>query len=620
MQATDFRVLVDAYKSALMANAVARFLQHPKVQSVSPITLEEARKIAEKELLAGQAAKSIAQSSRPAPSQTSAAEPPPNSTTTETSDPGSIVPSPAGAVVQNVSPPESTAAESVRAISPLDRVGLAIAEAYRKHGLDVHYEPPACSRGLRCNRFTFRKALGVLFSKLEKCEEVLSHAGFDPHLPVTFRPLPNDRFEIHIPRPPEQWKSCNLFDYLTGFKEASQHLSSGRPAKFFQTLRQSFGVKPGDDLKARLAIDLDGLPIDLNLNVGAIFVGAPNMGKSTGIETIGEGLCLAYPPEWLNIYIISYKNGSALTHLEVFPHVKRILTNHNSSPEELLLLFEELRTDQERYGKTITGAGYSKIQEYNEQHPDAPIPWTVILDDEAALTKKAINSLKKNESLQDIVERWMQNNLNTLADCVFDEILSFWRASGGIYIGGTQYPRGDRAWDKSVRMCFGSSAIYQCSPDAAKMALEAENARTRYWINMAPNLYPGGDCIINDNGTFYRGQTLRIPPADKKNLMYFASQAWGKQSPQASERSLLPTVKQQPTRSENQAAWERVHQVLQREGNQISINKMLEAAYGAKGPKSSGYYKPKLVELLRSVGQNEWANWVERGGQNANAS
>jgi hypothetical protein len=620
-----FRNLVDIYTTAVTTNSVDVVDCNEKIQRVPQEIRAQALQLAQQRVEQAHSAALARRSPQPPLNPLPIGDPPsavPLPSMAPDVSATAIIKSPSTAV----SLPEVTIegehtddgendGENDKDQAGLTRIGKLLEQGYRAMGMNVAFES-ACDQGLRCNRYVLRKPVSAPFLKLQKCEDVLSNAGFDPHIPITFRPLPHNKFEIHIPRAREEWRSCNLFHYLPGFSEASVHLKQGDYLGFFETVRRNIGVQPWDDLQARFAVDLDGDSLNLMLSLSAIFAGAPGMGKSVGIETVAESLCLAYPPEWLEIYCIDFKGGKSLKKMQAFPHVKRVLTSRDATGETVIRLFDELRQQRLAREQDIAAAGCADIREYNRHHPKRPIPWMVVLDDEAAITKKEINAAMKSEVLQDSIEYWMGHGLSTLADCIFNEVFSLWRSDGIVYVGGTQYPRGDRAWDKAVRMCAGSSVAYQCSPESAKMVFEAENARTRHWMAMAPNLYPGGDCVINNSGQFCRAQTLWLPPDDQRRLLYFAQQAWGTAT--VNQEPLLPPVQSQPQpRSQAEQVWQRIQAAIDREGDQISINKMLQAAYGSKAVSGSGHYKPKLIQALRQVGQTRWAEWVERGGKHA---
>lgn len=610
MQSNSDLNVVDASIRQTLPNLPPELLEHSKQLAMQAIQQQQAQQ----QQRAAKAVETIATQ----PTQSGITPTPPASAELQTAPPGNIQATPATNPVHKpirseVSDPE-TFTETIRPASRLDGIGELMAEAYRNRNLSVTYED-ACDKGIRCNKFIFKKPPSLEFSKLENYKEVLSHAGFDPLAQVIFRPLPNDRFELHIPRPRDQWRVSNLLCYFKGYNEALKHWKAGRYQAFFDTLRKGENVHPGDDLKALHSVDLNGNPIYLDLTTGVIVVGAPKMGKSISMETVLTYLCLAYPPEWLRAYLIDFKDGKTFGKFSVFPHVQEILTNHNTpSPQDLIDFFEERRRERSEIGKKIAAAGLSNIQQYNRKFPDNPIPWTVIFSDEVAVIKRFMNSPLEEDGKR-----------TNAADETYYEGLSLWRSDGITFVSGTQYSNANLAFDPATRMCHGSGIAHRCSATGAAMAFSEDGSDE--WIKMCPKLFPAGDCIVKNDGEFTRGQALWLNPEQQEMLLYAAERVYGDRStptvaglppitqslPQSSPQTpKLAEADQVPKLSEtDRRAWERIQAVLKRPDR--SVNKLIDAAFGNGKAKSFSTYKPELVNLLHRIGQSQLADAVEKG-------
>jgi DNA segregation ATPase FtsK/SpoIIIE, S-DNA-T family len=152
---------------------------------------------------------------------------------------------------------------------------------------------------------------------------------------------------------------------------------------------------PRDRLRVPIGVDLDGLPVELDLKESALdgmgphglVIGATGSGKSELLRTLVLGLAATHSPENLNVVLIDYKGGATFVSLDQLPHVAAVITN---LAEELALvdrMSDAINGEVLRRQELLRRAGnYASIHDYERARATgtrlAPLPTLLIVCDE----------------------------------------------------------------------------------------------------------------------------------------------------------------------------------------------------------------------------------------------
>lgn len=382
-------------------------------------------------------------------------------------------------------------------VSPMVEAGYLIEEGFKAFGLSVSFLPEESSdAGLRCFRLVFVKPLEMLFSTPQKyIREVLSNAGFDPDWEngrgVSIKGLPKNRFEMHVPKPPELWKEPHLFSFLLADKTAIGILKDkkGSPEdrllRLCGHLRKTHKIEVSGEPRVPVAVNLDGKLVWLCLSSHVFVGGSSGSGKSTFLKTIVHGLKLLYPPELVQFVYIDLKDGATLSRFCDMWNWERLKTC--TEPKFVSSYWETLHEEVGRRSQTIIQHGCENILEYNSRFPSSPMPWIFVIFDEVGSYKKSIGAK---------ADEWLQL------------CMSKWRAWGVVVIASTQYPSQGYALGPDTRENFQIRVLFACGESCATLVFGKNDPDA----GDATRLMPRGDCLIKEKGRkCVRGHALYLP-------------------------------------------------------------------------------------------------------------
>lgn len=111
-----------------------------------------------------------------------------------------------------------------------------------------------------------------------------------------------------------------------------------------------------------------------------ILIGTTGSGKSEFMKSLVLGAAVAYPPSLMNFFFLDFKGGAAFSIFEDLPHVNGVVTNLR--PELVERGLDSIKNEIERRQQEFAKVRVQRIWEYNDRHPDAPLPHLVLFLDE----------------------------------------------------------------------------------------------------------------------------------------------------------------------------------------------------------------------------------------------
>jgi len=185
-----------------------------------------------------------------------------------------------------------------------------------------------------------------------------------------------------------------------------------------------------------------------------MIVGTSGSGKSVLMHNILVNAMLKYDARYLEFYLMDFKlGGGELSRYRTSPHVSHLLTD-GFDKRIVLEILNSLREKMEKRGRIIGES--QNIQNYNRQHPEAPLPMIVLVADECHLL---FENQPGDQRLQDDINR------------IVERIATEGRSQGVTFVFATQSLRNlnmpGKIWDN-----INNKFMLRCEPDVASRFLE----------------------------------------------------------------------------------------------------------------------------------------------------
>lgn len=179
---------------------------------------------------------------------------------------------------------------------------------------------------------------------------------------------------------PELSQRC--FEYLnTGFQakeEAVKVMDTSIVDDEYDDCRSGIlevAIGKGERTEAHFRMDL----VD---HIHAFILGMSGSGKSVLLHNILANLVGKYSPEQLQLYLLDFKLGGVeFNRYRDTKHVKALLVD-NSDTSVVLEILRDLNASMYERGKLLKSANVQRIDEYNRQNPDNPMPQILAVIDE----------------------------------------------------------------------------------------------------------------------------------------------------------------------------------------------------------------------------------------------
>lgn len=131
-------------------------------------------------------------------------------------------------------------------------------------------------------------------------------------------------------------------------------------------------------------------------------LGGSGSGKSYLLQNILLNGMLKYKPESLELYVMDFKKGGTefYVYKDLPPHISHLLVD-DADHQAVYEILNNLNKKMDERGRMIRNGDHGNIANYNEAHPDRPMPYIMLVVDECH---------KLFES--DPAERKMQDDIN----------------------------------------------------------------------------------------------------------------------------------------------------------------------------------------------------------------
>lgn len=391
--------------------------------------------------------------------------------------------------------------------------GFAMGEAWQAFKINVGFVD-AIESGLRHYAIRFHKPVAVSFDKLESTlPEVLSAGGFDPDSKAIFSRLPNNSFEVHIPKPPNQARAMSFLEYLAlTIRYQPKPGMNQRQALRDLVLKivQHYHPLAAFDRIPMIPVGIDtyGKPFSLSFDAGGLIIGGSKMGKSTFYKMVDVMHMLMFPPQFYKPVRIDFKSVT----MERFTldwqnpwALCEVLTSQDVA--KMKSLVEGLNEEHNDRNRIIRADRVESWLDYNRIHPKEPIPYTPILWDEVGNTKA----------------EWIATEVDKLTHL----IASKWRYAGMPLVAGTQYPSDQHGISPTVRTNLDAVVAFSAIPACAALAFS-----TAHHVRAVTKLLPGGNFIARTPGSNkpVHAQAFDAPPDVVDEVLEILKEEFGSES------------------------------------------------------------------------------------------
>ena len=295
-----------------------------------------------------------------------------------------------------------------------------------------------------------------------------------------------ERFDFTPDAPPPEDLTTQLVGQI-----GRAAIDAGRVQVPFHTITPS-----EDETWTRRAADDIVVPVgrsgatrlqDFRLGVGvaqhALVAGKTGSGKSSLLHTLITNLCLWYPPDQLELYLIDFKKGVEFKPYvnQRPPHLRAVAIE--SDREFGLSIFKRLDTMLDERGELFRAAGVANLSGYHQAAPDQTMPRVMLIIDEFQEMFSQDDAIAQNATL------------------LLDRLVRQGRAFGMHVFLGSQSLSGAAGLPRGTMGQMAVRIALQCSENDSQLILGDENSAARL-------LSRPGEAIYNDQGGSLEANSL----------------------------------------------------------------------------------------------------------------
>ncbi|MBB6428338.1 FtsK/SpoIIIE domain-containing protein [Algisphaera agarilytica] len=316
-------------------------------------------------------------------------------------------------------------------------------------------------------------------------------ASFDQDTGWRWRHAVTERFPFFPDTPPSE----ELVSQIVG-KVGRAAIEAGRVQVPFSTITPAPGSgdfwsrSASEDLEVPIgragATRLQSFRVGRGVAQHALVAGKTGSGKSSLLHTLITNLCLWYPPDQLELYLIDFKKGVEfkpyVSHRP--PHLRAIAIE--SDREFGLSILKRLDAMLDERGERFRETGVANLAGYHKAEPDKPMPRVMLIVDE----------------FQELFGQ--DDAISQAATQLLDRLVRQGRAFGMHAFLGSQSLSGAAGLPRGTMGQMAVRIALQCSENDSQLILGDENSAARL-------LTRPGEAIYNDqNGTLEANSLFQV--------------------------------------------------------------------------------------------------------------
>ncbi|MEM1109599.1 MAG: FtsK/SpoIIIE domain-containing protein [Planctomycetota bacterium] len=316
-------------------------------------------------------------------------------------------------------------------------------------------------------------------------------SSFDHDTGWRWRHPVTERFPFSPDTPPGE----DLVSQIVG-KVGRAAIEAGRVQVPFSTITPAedsddfWSRKASEDLEVSIgragATRLQSFRVGRGVAQHALVAGKTGSGKSSLLHTLITNLCLWYPPDQLELYLIDFKKGVEfkpyVNHRP--PHLRAIAIE--SDREFGLSILKRLDAMLDERGEKFRESGVANLAGYHRAEPDKPMPRVMLIVDE----------------FQELFGQ--DDAISQSATQLLDRLVRQGRAFGMHAFLGSQSLSGAAGLPRGTMGQMAVRIALQCSENDSQLILGDENSAARL-------LTRPGEAIYNDqNGTLEANSLFQV--------------------------------------------------------------------------------------------------------------
>lgn len=312
-----------------------------------------------------------------------------------------------------------------------------------------------------------------------------------------------ERFPFAPDTPPTE----NLVSQIVG-KVGRAAIEAGRVQVPFSTITPAPGSNDfwsrnaSEDLEVTVgragATRLQSFRVGRGVAQHALVAGKTGSGKSSLLHTLITNLCLWYPPDQLDLYLIDFKKGVEfkpyVNHRP--PHLRAIAIE--SDREFGLSILKRLDAMLDERGEKFRDAGVANLAGYHRAEPSQPMPRVLLIVDE----------------FQELFGQ--DDAIAQAATQLLDRLVRQGRAFGMHAFLGSQSLSGGAGLPRGTMGQMAVRIALQCSENDSQLILGDENSAARLLTRPGEAIYNDQNGMLEANSLF---QVAWLPDHElRKNL------------------------------------------------------------------------------------------------------